>query len=50
MLQKATFIFNGTMLTHIQFCEDGYESEEYRKDVGNFKMSRVMEIKDFIII
>ena len=36
MFQKATFIFNGTMLTHRQFCEDGYESDEYQKYVGHF--------------
>ena len=36
LFQKCSFIFNGTMLTHRQFSEDGYENEEYRNGVSNF--------------
>ena len=36
MHKKVTFIFNGTMLTHRQYSEDGYEDLEVRKKINNF--------------
>ena len=36
MSQNISFIFNGTMLTHRQFCEDGYEKESIKGKVSDF--------------
>ena len=36
MLAKTSFIFNGRMLTHRQFSEDGYENENARNDIWNY--------------
>ena len=36
MSQSVTFIFNGTMLTHRQYCADGYEKEADREKISEF--------------
>ena len=37
MSQSTSFIFNGTMLTHRQFCQDGYEKESIKgKKINDF--------------
>ena len=36
MLPKSSFFFSGTMITHRQFCEDGYEEEATRKKQAHF--------------
>ena len=34
--KKSTFIFNGTMLTHLQFSENGYLDKNDRDDINYF--------------
>ena len=36
MVPKTSFIFNGNMLTHRQFSEDGYEDLSKRKNINNY--------------
>ena len=36
MLPKSSFFFSGTMITHRQFSEDGYEDEVVRKKQTHF--------------
>ena len=36
MSQNISFIFNGTMLTHRQFCANGYEKENVRENISDF--------------
>ena len=36
MYPKTSFIFNGNMLTHRQFSEDGYELLSKRKNINNY--------------
>ena len=36
MSQSSSFIFNGTMLTHRQFCQDGYEKNNVPSKNSDF--------------
>ena len=36
LIKKSTFIFNGTMLTHRQYSENGYEDKTERKKINHF--------------
>ena len=36
MTPKSSFFFSGTMITHKQFCEDGYEDVDDRKKISHF--------------
>ena len=36
MIQKTSFLFSGTMITHKQFCEDGYVNKQERNNICPF--------------